>query len=120
MGSEEVIANGSDVSSTRTRILAYLGELKPDDFVPAMKLCCDLSLRFTTAKNTLTMLEERGLVEKRKEPNKGSVVSFRIDPEAGTVQPNRVAEQGATMTKSFVPYIPPQWSDAYGKHPYTT
>lgn len=119
-GSEEV---SGGVTSTRTKILAYLGELKPDDFVSAKKLCYDLALRFTTAKNTLTLLEERGLVEKKITNIKGTVASFRIDPNAGTITTVEKVQQTGTGTsmityeRRLIPYVPPEWSDAYGKHP---
>lgn len=101
-------------TSARTKILAYLGQLKKDDFIPAKKLCYDLGLRYTTAKNTLTMLEERGLVEKKIENVKGTVASFRIDPDA-TEKRNGVAMEQIRI----VPYTPPEWSEAYGHHPYS-
>jgi len=101
------------IAAVRTKILAYLGELKKDEFVPAMKLCRDLDLRFTTAKNTLTMLEERGFVEKLVSNNPGIVASFRLDPSAGIKNKGQGIEQD-----TFIPYIPPAWSDAYGKHPH--
>lgn len=122
----EVVPGG--VTSTRTKILAYLGQLKPDDFVSATRLCCDLALRFTTAKNTLTLLEERGLVEKKIRNEKGTIAEFRIDPNAGkivgleevTVKLTGTGTSVMTTERRFVPYVPPEWSDAYGKHPYST
>jgi len=97
------------VAGTRTKILAYLGQLKGASFVSAKKLCYDLQLRYTTAKNTLTTLEERGLVEKKIETEKGTVALFRIDPAATQLMRNSVNLRTA--------YVPPEWSDAYGKHP---
>lgn len=120
MGSE---VESGGVTSTRTKILAYLGELKPGVFVSAKKLCYDLALRFTTAKNTLTMLEDRGLVEKKITNIKGTVASFRIDPNAGTmatvekVQLTGTGTSVMTTERRLIPYVPPEWSDAYGKHP---
>ena len=101
-------------SSTRTKILAYLGQLKPEEFISAKRLCYDLALRFTTAKNTLTLLEERGLVTKLITSNKGVVASFKIASDAGKYQPRTDGAEGMR----FVPYVPPEWSDAYGRHPY--
>lgn len=103
----------SGVTSTRTKILAYLGQLKPDEYVSAKRLCYDLALRFTTAKNTLTLLEERGLVNKMITTTKGTVASFKIASDAGVY----VVKEG-TPERRFIPYVPPEWSDAYGRHPY--
>lgn len=122
MASEEVQGNG--VTSTRTKILAYLGELRPTEFVSAKKLCYDLALRFTTAKNTLTLLEERGLVAKKITTTHGTVALFQIDPNAGTMATVEISQQTGTGTnvmtteRRLIPYVPPEWSDAYGKHPY--
>ncbi len=119
--------SGSEVvpgaPSTRTKILAYLGELKSDDFVSSKKLCYDLALRFTTAKNILTSLEDSGLVEKKITTDKGTIASFRIDPNAGTMTiVEKVLQTGTgtsmvTNERRLIPYVPPEWSDAYGKHP---
>ena len=92
------------ITAVRTKILAYLGQLRPEEYAPARKLCYHLNLRFSTAKNTLTMLEERGLVEKIISNDKGVVALFRIDPHANM---------------KGIPFVPPEWSDAYGKHPHT-
>ncbi len=101
----------SGVIAVRTKILAYLGALKPGDFASARRIVYDLDLRFTTAKNTLDMLEARGLVEKVISNKKGIVAMFRIDPAA--VEKVEVSPGVAQMK----PYIPPDWEDAYGKHP---
>jgi predicted ArsR family transcriptional regulator len=111
MDSGTVDSTDSSVSSTRTRILAYLGQLRAGEYVPAKKLCNDLRLRFTTAKNTLTLLEERGLVEKQVTTARGTVASFRIAADACTVSYNKDG------SRRLLPYCPPEWSDAYGKHP---
>ncbi len=115
--------SGNGVTSTKTKILAYLGELKPGDYVSAKKLCYDLALRFTTAKNCLTTLEDRGLVDKMITNNKGTVALFRIDPNAGKIKDFVVTQKTETGTsvmtteRRLIPYVPPEWSDAYGKHP---
>lgn len=99
---------------TRTRILAYLGQLKPDEWASARKLCYDLDLRFTTAKNVLTALEDRGWVEKMISSDKGIIAKFRIDPAAITKQ---ITPEG---TSKMVGFIPPEWEPAYGRHPHAT
>lgn len=108
--------------TTRTRILAYLGELKSGDYVSARKLVNDLSLRFTTAKNVLTVLEEEWIVEKKITTVRGTVAEFRISPTASVPR----ARQATSMNQpnhsqaslELVPFVPPEWSDAYGEHPY--
>lgn len=87
----------------RTKILAYLGQLKKDEWKSAPDLCRDLSIRYSSAKTTLQMLEERGLVEKVITNRRGIVAMFRIDPRA---------------SKDGIPYVPPEWHDGYGKHPH--
>lgn len=87
----------------RTKILAYLGQLKKDEWRSAPDLCRDLSIRYSSAKNTLEMLEERGLIEKVITNRRGIVAVYRIDP--------RAAANG-------IPYVPPEWHDGYGKHPH--
>lgn len=106
----------------RIKILAYLGELKPGDFVSAQKLCYDLALRFTTAKNVLTTLESLLLIEKKITTEKGTVASFRISPNAGTIATveKDIGIGTSVMEQKIVPFVPPEWSDAYGKHPYST
>lgn len=104
--------------SNRVRILAYLGQLKPNEFIPVRKLIFDLSLRFTTAKNILTELEQEWLVEKRIINNRGIVASFRIMPTAVMV---RKVNGIATMNHpdgDYVPFVPPEWEANYGQHPY--
>lgn len=101
--------------STRTKILAYLGELKKGEYVSSKKIVADLSLRFTTAKNVLTQLEEQWLVEKQIRTEHGTVALFRISPTATMTR----TENGVANMESpaVVPFVPPEWSDAYGKHP---
>lgn len=94
--------------SCRTKILAYLGELRQGEFVPVKKLIFDLGLRFTTAKNILSKLEAEWIVDKRITTTRGTVAAFRISPDARTHN-NR---------GEVVAYVPPEWSPAYGKHPY--
>jgi hypothetical protein len=105
-------------ASVRVRILAYLGELKPGEFVKVRKLINDLDLRFTTAKNALSSLEEDWIVEKRIVNNRGIVASFRIMPTA--VMPRKI-NGVATVNHpdgDYVPFVPPEWESQYGKHPY--
>lgn len=83
----------STIHSVRTKLLAYLGQLRPEEYRSARRLCYDLNLRFSTAKNTLEMLEERGFVEKVISNKKGRVALFRIDPHA---------------TADGSPYVPPR------------
>jgi hypothetical protein len=104
--------------STRVRILAYLGELRREEFVPVKKLIYDLSLRFTTAKNVLSQLEEEWIVEKRITTTKGTVASFRI---AKTAVMQRRENGVATVNHpngDYVPFVPPEWEAEYGQHPY--
>ena len=101
-------------ASTRTKILAYLGELKPGEFVAVRKLIFDLGLRFTTAKNVLGKLEEEWIVDKRITTTRGTAASFRISPEAKTMKNNA---DGSTLVS---PYVPPEWNEEYGKHPYNS
>lgn len=126
----------SGTVSNRTRILAYLGELRAGEFIPVKKLINDLSLRFTTAKNILSALEEEWIVEKKIVNNKGVVALFRISATAVTcrAQPHTTGnnaigvalnqqavattEQSAATT--LVPYVPPEWEASYGQHPYTS
>jgi hypothetical protein len=114
--------------STRTKILAYLGELKHAEFVAVKQLINDLNLRFTTAKNILTQLEQEWLVEKKVTTRKGTAAFFRISPTA--VVP-RVSHSGCgngvvnmhenqQQEVATVPFVPPEWSSQYGKHPYGT
>jgi predicted transcriptional regulator len=97
---------------SKIKIMAYLGQLKPGEWVLATKLCLDLNLRFTTGKNSLTQLEDRGLIAKRKETDGGTVVLFCIPP--GTLQRKWKDDRWIDT-----PYIPPEWDDAYGKHPHS-
>lgn len=99
---------------TRTKILAYLGELHPDEFVPVKKLILDLDLRFTTAKNMLTKLEQEWIVEKKITIDKGTIASFRISPTAVMEK----VVNGMVITGTFVPFVPPEWEASYGRHPY--
>ena len=117
----EVEAGQSGRATARTKILAYLGELKPGVFISSQKLCCDLALRFTTAKNVLTTLEDLGLVQKKITTEKGTVASFRINPNAGSIATvEKLTGNGTSiMEQRIVPFVPPEWSDAYGKHPYS-
>lgn len=104
--------------STRTKILAYLGELRGAEFVPVKKLIADLGLRFTTAKNTLSLLEEEWIVEKRITNRNGIIASFRIMP---TAQQQRKINGVATMDHphgDYIPFTPPEWEASYGQHPY--
>jgi alpha-L-fucosidase len=106
--------------SARVRILAYLGELRREDFVPVKKLINDLSLRFTTAKNVLSQLESEWLVEKKITTTRGTVASFRIAKNAVT---QRRVNGVATVNHpsgDYVPYVPPEWEAEYGQHPYGT
>lgn len=105
---------GQQLPSTRTRILAYLGELKPKEFVPVRKLIYDLSLRFTTAKNVLTTLEEEWIVDKKITVVHGTIAHFRISPDAVMAAP--VAAN--SCEQRLVPFVTPEWSATYGKHPY--
>lgn len=110
--------SGGSTPSTRTKILAYLGELKPKEFVAVKKLIADLGLRFTTAKNTLSQLEEEWLVEKRITNRNGIIASFRIMP---TATEQRKVNGVATVDHpngDTVPFTPPEWEADYGKHPY--
>lgn len=84
--------------STRTKILAYLGQLKGDDYAFLMKMCFHLNLRAPTAKNILKVLEEESVIEKQLDPRRTTRAKYRISRAR--------------------PTIPPEWSDAYGKHPY--
>lgn len=115
MESIDVVAS----ASTRTRILAYLGELKRGEYIPVKKLIYDLSLRFTTAKNVLAALEEEWLVDKKIETTRGTIALFRISPTAvSCVRTVGVAGMNQTQEQRFVPYVPPEWSASYGRHPY--
>jgi hypothetical protein len=98
--------DSEDVTSAKTKILAYLGQLKPDDWADSKKICLDLDLRFTTAKNTLSLLETRDMVEKIVTTTKGTRAKFRLNPTYQVSNGSRL-----------VPYVPPEWSPAYGKHP---
>lgn len=97
--------------NTRTKILAYLGELHPGEFVSVRKLIFDLDLRFTTAKNVLTKLEEEWLVDKRITTRRGTQASFRISPDAKAFRAG---------TDELIPFVPPEWSPEYGKHQYNS
>ena len=97
-------------TNARIRILAYLGQLKKDSFVSARNLCLDLDLRYTTAKNILSGLEDRMIVEKRISNKPNIVAEFRLHPGA----------QVATKDNNLTAYIPPEWDDAYGKHPHSS
>lgn len=104
--------------STRILVLAYLGQLRPKEFVTSQKLVRDLSLRFTTAKNVLAALEEEWIVEKRIENRNGIVASFRIMPTA--VMPRKI-NGVATVNHpdgDYVSFVPPEWEASYGQHPY--
>lgn len=92
----------------RVKILAYLGQLKKDEFVAARKLVLDLDLRYTTAKNVLEQLEERGYVQKIVSNHRGVFAKFRLDPGA-----YKLLNSGSQQ-----PFVPPEWEDAYGRHPY--
>jgi hypothetical protein len=98
---------------TRTMILAYLGELKPEEFIPVRILIFDLNLRFTTAKNTLTKLEQDWLVEKKITVDRGTMASFRISPTA--VMEEKI---NGIATGRSVPFVPPEWNPQYGRHPH--
>lgn len=98
----------------RTKILAYLGALHPGEFVPVKQLIFDLDLRFTTAKNILTKLEQEWIVEKKITTDKGTQASFRIMPTA--VMAKKV--NGIVVANETVPYVPPEWEATYGRHPY--
>lgn len=93
--------------SVRTKILAYLGQCKKDEWVNSKKVIADLQLRAPTAKNTVTTLENAGLVERRGYQERGQKmdIQWRLDSRFS----NAIGE----------PFIPPDWSDAYGKHPRT-
>jgi hypothetical protein len=95
---------------SKVKIMAYLGQLRPREWVLATKLCLDLNLRFTTAKNSLQQLEDRGIVAKKKETDHGTVVLFCIPP--GTIQRRWIDDRWIET-----PLIPPEWDDTYGKHP---
>lgn len=106
------------IPSTKTRILAYLGELRRGEFIPVKKLIHDLNLRFTTAKNALSALEEEWIVEKRITNKHGVVASFRISP---TAVMQRKINGVATVDHpegDYVPFVPPEWEANYGQHPY--
>ena len=98
------------ITNARIRILAYLGQLKKDSFVSARTLCLDLDIRYTTAKNILSGLEDRMLVEKRLSNKPNVVAEFRLHPGAHI----------AGKDNALIPYIPPEWDDAYGKHPHSS
>lgn len=107
--------------NTRTKILAYLGELRPGEFVPVKKLIYDLSLRFTTAKTVLSQLEEEWIVEKRIINNRGIIASFRIMKTAMVAQANGVAsmnDNSSSASSDTSPFIPPEWEASFGQHPY--
>ena len=104
------------IAFTRTRILAYLGQLQHGEFVSSGKIINDLQLRRTTAKNTLDYLEERGLVEKRISNDRRVVAEFRIHPDSVQVDTSKQVVNGLPAT---TPYLPPEWSDVYGKHPHS-
>lgn len=125
----EIGSIGVGSVSNRVRILAYLGELKQEEFVAVKKLIHDLDLRFTTAKNILSQLEQEWLVEKRITTRNGTAASFRIAPTAVTAKliitsagaGNGVAMNQSTQPRAeLVPYVPPEWSASYGQHPYGT
>ena len=99
-------------AATRTRILAYLGCLHKDEWVVARKLCLDLLLPFTTAKNTLAGLEDRMLVEKKISNIRGVYAEFRIHPHAAIR-----ATHPVTGKTELVAFVPPEWDDQYGKRP---
>ncbi len=99
-------------TAVRTMVLAYLGQLRKDEWASAMVICTHLNLRFRTAQRTLALLLERELVEKRLDNKKGTVALFRIHPLATTFVINKHGEQVVAT------YVPPDWSDAYGKHPH--
>jgi hypothetical protein len=104
--------------STRIRVLAYLGELRPNDFIPVRKLIYDLGLRFTTAKNVLSQLEQEWIVEKRITNKQGIIASFRIMPTAVMQRKvNGVATMGH-KDGDYIPFVPPEWEADYGQHPY--
>jgi hypothetical protein len=115
----DACSHGSNETvSTKTKVLAYLGELKKDEFVPVKKLIYDLGLRFTTAKNVLTALEEEWIVEKRIVNKRGIIASFRIMP---TAVMQRKVNGVATVNHpdgDYVPFVPPEWEASYGQHPY--
>lgn len=93
------VMTDTDVVHVRTKILAYLGELHTGEFVSARKLINDLSLRFTTAKNILTVLEQEWIVEKELRITRRTTQAFfRLQP---------------TNTSTQIP----EWDDSYGKHP---
>lgn len=100
------------LGSARTKILAYLGQLRVGEWVSARKLCFDLQLRYTTAKNSLAGLEDRDLVHKRISNLKGVVAEFQLNSSA------TVKVQNTRGEVVNVAYVPPDWSDAYGKHPH--
>lgn len=106
--------------NVRTRILAYLGELRAGDLVPVRKLINDLDLRFTTAKNVLSQLEEEWIVEKQITTQRGTVASFCISK---TAMMQRKVNGVATVNHpngDYVPFVPPEWEASYGQHPYRT
>lgn len=118
IGLHEYSSCGGNTPSTRTKILAYLGELKKDEFIPVRKLIYDLGLRFTTAKNVLSTLEEEWIVEKRITNKRGIIASFRIMP---TAVMQRKVNGVATVNHpdgDYVPFVPPEWEAEYGQHPY--
>ncbi len=97
--------------TTKTKILAYLGELKKNEWVLATKLCLHLNLRYTTAKNTLAMLEHQGLVAKEISKERGTVALYCIPVDTSV----KLWENSRWVHK---PFIPPEWSAAYGQHPH--
>jgi hypothetical protein len=106
--------------NVRTKILAYLGELKLGVYIPVRKLIADLGLRFTTAKNVLSQLEGEWIVEKKITTEKGTIASFRISKTAVT---QRKVNGVATVNHpngDYVPFVPPEWEASYGQHPYGT
>lgn len=82
--------------------------------MPVRKLLADLDLRFTTAKNMLTKLEQEWIVEKKITVYKGTQASFRISPTAVMQK----VVNGMVIEGEFVPFVPPEWEASYGKHPY--
>lgn len=88
------------VTSNKTKVLAYLGQLRSNEFVRGRKLVFDLSLRYRTAQKTLELLVVRGLVDKKIETRNGTIALYRINPS--------------------IAVILPEWSANYGRHPYGT
>lgn len=86
-------------NTAQARMLAYLGELLEDDYVPVMQLMADLDLIYNTCTMYLQELRNLGWVEVVK---KAGVNNVRL----------------AKMPAHKLIAIVGEWSDDYGIHPY--